>query len=84
MICPHCGFAIPGPRPPVRKRKRTCPKCGSEEVGPIVYGLPDLTPENRARLDRQKAVLGGCLMEEGQPTRYCHHCGHKWGRTGPC
>jgi hypothetical protein len=58
--------------------QRGCPKCGAESPAWILYGLPAFTPELKAKLKAGKIVLGGCLVEEGQPTWHCNACDHEW------
>jgi len=57
----------------------TCPKCGSDSVLLIVYGLPgpDLMEEGRAG----RVVLGGCVITGEDPTHACRECGVRWGRA---
>ena len=45
---------------------------------PIVYGLPGR--EAFEAEQRGELVLGGCVIEEGGPTRQCVECGERWGR----
>ena len=62
----------------------TCPKCGSQDVLPILYGMPsrEMTEESIAG----KIALGGCVIFSDSPDRLCGNCGHDWregeGGTG--
>lgn len=47
---------------------------------PIEYGLPD--EELRAQAERGEVAIGGCIVRDGAPDRYCTGCGHEWVR-GP-
>ena len=53
-------------------RKRACPACG-EPMIPIRYGYPDDTLIDAAA--RGEAVIGGCIIEPGQPHWSCPECG---------
>jgi hypothetical protein len=55
-----------------KPRRKPCPCCGSRDTGPILYGLIALDPEHPFP---DHVVLGGCIIEEHQPLRYCHTCG---------
>lgn len=59
-------------------RKTKCPRCGSASI-PIVYGFPSGGLFEEA--DRGELALGGCMVEEGQPTRRCVgvDCGIEFG-----
>ena len=51
-------------------KKAVCPKCGSENVVKIMYGLP--ISEAFEAVERGKYVLGGCcVMEENRECRDC-------------
>jgi len=70
------------PNPPLTPK---CPRCGKRTI-PIVYGEP--TPETvQASVDGQ-VRLGGCLVDDHFPTRYCRWCKlsfndqHRTPRTG--
>ena len=52
-----------------------CPKCGSEQVLPIAYGLPG--PEMWEMANRGEIVLGGCVVDS--PQWSCQACGWRWG-----
>ncbi len=54
----------------------TCPRCGSQDVLPIVYGLPgpELTEESLAG----KVALGGCVLSPEPPNHLCRNCRHRW------
>ncbi len=54
----------------------TCPRCHSDEVVPIVYGLPgpELAEESRAG----RVALGGCVIFPEAPDWRCVACGHDW------
>ncbi len=58
------------------KKTLTCPFCGSFRVIPIVYGLPG--PELVERSEKDKVILGGCMVWEGQPQSHCNDCGYEW------
>ncbi len=53
-----------------------CPRCGSEDILPIVYGMPgpSLTEESLAG----RVVLGGCLLVPDAPDRACRDCRRRW------
>jgi hypothetical protein len=48
-----------------------CRRCGVSYV-PIVYGFPP--PELVEREERGEIVLGGCCMDESNPTHACPRC----------
>lgn len=51
-------------------------------VVPIMYGLPG--PELARDAEKGLMVLGGCCVSEGDPTRACLDCDHRWGHlTSP-
>ena len=61
------------PRP-----KRTCPRCGSDRVARIVYGLVPNSPELQRGLDEGLISLGGCVVGHDSPDFECQACGKKW------
>ena len=61
------------PMPPAKPE--TCPECGSNRIADILYGLPHYGyPDLRRDLDEGRIVLGGCLVESGQPRWFCMSC----------
>lgn len=57
---------------PRKRRKFKCPQCGSVTVVPIEYGMPDEDLIKQAMAG--EVLLGGCCIEDGQPTRGCTEC----------
>ncbi len=53
-----------------------CPRCHSDEVLPIVYGLPG--PELAEESMKGRLVLGGCMVWPESPDRQCAACHHSW------
>jgi transcription elongation factor Elf1 len=51
-----------------------CPQCGSQDVVPIVYGLPG--PELMEAAARGEVMLGGCVL--GLQNRGCRACGARF------
>lgn len=60
---------------------RRCPRCSSEVVVPIAYGLP--SPEMVESSRRGELALGGCVRFGGAPDYTCRNCGHEWQRQIP-
>ena len=56
-----------------KKPKRVCPKCGSENVIPIVYGL-------FAEPLPYEVIYGGCAVTNDSREWHCSDCGNEWGR----
>lgn len=52
-----------------------CPKCGSERVAPILYGMPAYDEELKRQLENEELYLGGCLMSDDAPDYHCFECG---------
>jgi hypothetical protein len=60
-----------------RGKPASCFKCGSKEVIPIVYGLPD---EEMIALARKGDIaLGGDVIIDSVPAWRCKSCGYKFG-----
>jgi len=53
-----------------------CPRCGSAEVIPIVYGLPG--PGLVRDCEAGEVELGGCCVYDNMPTCRCRACGFGW------
>lgn len=57
---------------PKKKKPQPCPKCGSLDVVPILYGYP--MPEAMAAAEKGAIELGGCLVGERDPRKKCKAC----------
>ena len=55
---------------------RRCPRCHSDEVLPIAYGMP--SPEMVEESAVGRVALGGCLVGPESPDWRCMLCGHEW------
>ena len=53
-----------------------CPKCGSEEIIPIVYGYP--TKELFDQSKKGEVIIGGCCIVGEVPNRHCKNCGEEF------
>ena len=53
-----------------------CPNCKEKRGVAISYGYP--TEELFEAVERDEAVLGGCMQEIDDPDRQCLACGHRW------
>jgi len=60
--------------------KPRCPLCDSDEVLPILYGLPG--PEMVKEAEEGRIAIGGCIVDPDYPTSRCEKCGHQWGKLG--
>lgn len=62
--------------------QRVCPKCGSENIIPIIYGYP--TNDMFLASDNDECILGGCCIgidENSQKSLneyHCKDCGFEW------
>jgi len=54
----------------------TCPRCHSDKVLPILYGMPG--PEMTQESIAGRVALGGCVIFPDFPDRLCNNCGHDW------
>lgn len=58
-----------------------CPKCGSEDVAEVVYGLiPALSEDLKRNLSEGKIVLGGCCVDSYGRWQ-CNRCEYRWGKV---
>jgi len=65
----------------VAEDRPKCPKCGSEDVRAIQYGLPppEVLENMVEESHRRGVVFGGCVVRQDAPTWACASCGHRWG-----
>lgn len=64
-----------------KRRKKACPKCGSMDVVPILYGYPG--PEMMEMANKGKIELGGCCVSNDDPQTLCKVCGTEFDRPKP-
>jgi hypothetical protein len=57
--------------------KEVCPKCGSSEVVPFVYGYP--LEETFKEQDEGKIAFGGDVIDSTSPAWCCKTCQNVWG-----
>ena len=63
--------------PYFRGKPASCLKCGSKEVIPIIYGLPD--EEMQALRENGVIDVGWDVTFGGEPAWRCKSCGEKFG-----
>lgn len=59
-----------------RDQKQKCPSCNSNNVVPIVYGMP--ASELMEQAERGEVKLGGCVVTGEDPGLYCQDCGREF------
>jgi len=57
-----------------------CPKCGSDRIAKIVYGLPDPGAGLEEEAEAGRIILAGCRLPENPRQWHCHLCGHELGK----
>ena len=57
---------------------KICPKCKSNDVIPIVYGMP--TEELFEESKKGNFLLGGCCIDDSAQW-HCKKCDYEWGTT---
>jgi hypothetical protein len=60
------------------KQMPNCPRCGSESVVSIVYGLPSEESMEASRRGAIDVVRGGCCISVSSPRWHCRHCKLSW------
>lgn len=55
---------------------KPCPRCGSLEIVPIMYGLPG--PEMMEAANQGRIALGGCCVTDDDPQKECKACGTRF------
>ncbi len=63
-----------------RSHHPVCPECGTDQVVPMVFGLPG--PELAEEAQRGEVELGGCSITGDDPEWACRECGHRWRADG--
>ena len=55
-----------------------CPKCGSNNTVPIVYGMPPYELFEKEEI--HEVILGGCIVHDDSPSWHCKDCENYWGK----
>ena len=58
----------------VKQKPSKCPKCGSQKIAKILYGMPAYSTKLRKDMDEGKIVLGGCCIGMDDPVWKCVDC----------
>ena len=56
------------------KKPNKCPKCGSNKIAEIPYGLPVFSPGLEKKINENQITLGGCCVYGDDPTWKCIDC----------
>lgn len=56
------------------RRIKKCPKCGSDRVAPILYGLPVFDEDLKRKIESEEIYLGGCCVGNADPQFHCFAC----------
>ena len=54
--------------------KEKCPRCGSTQTAPILYGMPAFDDEMEAKLKAKQLYIGGCCVSGNDPQHHCFGC----------
>jgi len=65
---------------PEKPEGHSCPSCGSNDIGLILYGFPSMTKQLEKALKNKEVTLGGCLVYDEAPQWVCNACSHKFGK----
>lgn len=67
-----------------RRKPRRCPRCGSERVAYVIWGMPAFSTRLQELLETGEVEIAGCLLPsppEAPATWVCRSCRHPWGLT---
>ncbi|PLW79451.1 hypothetical protein C0585_07735 [Candidatus Woesearchaeota archaeon] len=70
-------------KPIANYKNKPCPKCGSDDINRILYGLYDSEYVSKCLEEGKKVTFGGCLITDNSPAFECNKCGNKFGKTRP-
>ena len=68
----------------LRRRPKRCPRCRSERVAYLLWGLPAGSDTLRELVDGGEVELAGCLIPappDAPASWVCRSCRHAWGLT---
>ena len=56
----------------------SCPKCNSNKVAKLFYGMPAMDQQLRKDIEDKKIVLRGCFVSDDNPEFLCNECKYEW------
>ena len=59
----------------MEKKNNICPKCGSNNIGVIFYGMPKM---DKVEKKKNKEVRMGYMLSSDNPVWHCSNCGYEW------
>lgn len=59
--------------------ERICPRCGSRNTAPILWGMPAFDEELAVKIAKNDIFLGGCCVGINDPTFHCYKCKKDFG-----
>ena len=60
------------------KHPKKCPMCQQKAGARIIWGMPSMTVEVEAGINKGTLVLGGCIVSPDDADFRCVECGHEW------
>ena len=57
-----------------RSKPKKCPRCKSNRVASILWGMPAYSEDLQEKIDAGKVALGGCCLSEDDPKWRCADC----------
>jgi hypothetical protein len=58
--------------------KPKCPKCGSDKLASLLYGLPIEDDYLHERVRRREVILMGCTVGPDDPQLQCLECDYQF------
>ena len=60
-------------------KQRVCPKCKSDDITLLLWGLPNFSDELQKEIDKGKIELRGCVIYPHSKQFRCNNCCYEWG-----
>ena len=61
---------------------KKCPKCKSNSVASILFGMPAFSEKLMKDKDEGRVVFGGCVIDENfRPDWHCNQCKYEWEKS---
>lgn len=62
-----------------KRKKITCPYCGSEHIAEYLYGMPAYDELMQQEI-QGKVIFAGCVITNSDPRYHCNDCGKDFGK----